>query len=152
VKNPRYNNIDNNGLIYILEMLKSEAQNAVDDANSYTDTSIGNIQTDIENVRDEISTILCVESSQGFVFKNNTVSTILSVVIYHGKTRITDMKKLKEVFGDSAYIQWKWKRTNEESYGVISSNDSRLINDGFSFKVSPDDVDVNVTFMCELIV
>ncbi|MBR9961270.1 hypothetical protein, partial [Anaerostipes sp. Marseille-Q3525] len=136
MKNPRYNNIDNNGLIYILEMLKSEAQNAVDDANSYTDTSIGNIQTDIENVRDEISTILCVESSQGFVFKNNTVSTILSVVIYHGKTRITDMKKLKEVFGDSAYIQWKWKRTNEESYGVISSNDSRLINDGFSFKVS----------------
>ena len=73
MKNPRYNNIDNNGLIYILEMLKSEAQNAVDDANSYTDTSIGNIQTDIENVRDEISTILCVESSQGFVFKNNMV-------------------------------------------------------------------------------
>ena len=133
-------------------MLKSEAQNAVDDANSYTDTSIGNIQTDIENVRDEISTILCVESSQGFVFKNNMVSTILSVVIYHGKTRITDIEKLKEVFGDSAYIQWKWKRINEESYGVISSSDSRLINDGFSFKVSPDDVDVNVTFTCELIV
>lgn len=152
MKNPRYNNIDNNGLIYILEMLKSEAQNAVDDANSYTDTSIGNIQTDIENVRDEISTILCVESSQGFVFKNNMVSTILSVVIYHGKTRITDIEKLKEVFGDSAYIQWKWKRINEESYGVISSSDSRLINDGFSFKVSPDDVDVNVTFTCELIV
>lgn len=152
MKNPRYNNIDNNGLIYILEMLKSEAQNAVDDANSYTDTSIGNIQTDIENVRDEISTILCVESSQGFVFKNNMVSTILSVVIYHGKTRITDIEKLKEVFGDSAYIQWKWKRINEESYGVISSSDSRLINDGFSFKVSPDDVDVKVTFMCELIV
>lgn len=152
MKNPRYNNIDNNGLIYILEMLKSEAQNAVDDANSYTDTSIGNIQTDIENVRDEISTILCVESSQGFVFKNNMVSTILSVVIYHGKTRITDIEKLKEVFGDNAYIQWKWKRTNEESYGIISSNDSRLINDGFSFKVSPDDVDVNVTFTCELIV
>lgn len=103
-------------------------------------------------IKGDSATLLMIDSSQGLAFKNNAVSTILSVIIYHGGMQITDSSKLKEVFGDSAYIQWKWKRTNEESYGVISSNDSRLINDGFSFKVSPDDVDVNVTFMCELIV
>ena len=36
--------------------------------------------------------------------------------------------------------------------GIISSGDPRIRNDGFSFALSPDDVDVKVTFLCELIV
>lgn len=112
---------------------------------------ISDIKQDVNNVRDEITTLLRIESSRGTVFKNNAVSTVLSVVIYHGKDRITDIDKLHEVYGNSAYIQWKWQRLDEDSYGIISSADSRMGNDGFSFTLSPDDVDVKVTFMCELI-
>lgn len=112
---------------------------------------VNDIKEDIDNVRDEITTLLRIESSRGTVFKNNAVSTVLSVVIYHGKDRITDIDRLHEVYGNSAYIQWKWQRLDEESYGIISSADSRMSNGGFSFTLSPDDVDVKVTFMCELI-
>lgn len=112
---------------------------------------INDIKQDVNNVRDEITTLLRIESSRGTVFKNNAVSTVLSVVIYHGKDRITDIDRLHEVYGNSAYIQWKWQRLDEDSYGIISSADSRMGNDGFSFTLSPDDIDVKVTFMCELI-
>lgn len=112
---------------------------------------VNDIKEDIDNVRDEITTLLRIESSRGTVFKNNAISTVLSVVIYHGKDRITDIDKLHEVYGSSAYIQWKWQKLDEEEYGIISSADSRMSNDGFSFTLSPDDVDTKVTFMCELI-
>lgn len=113
--------------------------------------AIQNIKQDIDNVRDEITTLLRIESSRGTVFKNNTTATVLSVVVYHGKDRITDIDKLHEVYGNSAYIQWKWQRLDDETYGIISSADSRMGNGGFSFTLSPDDVDTKVTFMCELI-
>ena len=113
--------------------------------------AIQNIKQDIDNVRDEITTLLRIESSRGTVFKNNTTATVLSVVVYHGKDRITDIDKLHEVYGSSAYIQWKWQRLDDETYGIISSADSRMGNGGFSFTLSPDDVDTKVTFMCELI-
>lgn len=105
----------------------------------------------VETLKDEISTILRIESSRGTVFKNDQVSTVLSVVIYRGSKRITDAAALKEEFGDEAYIQWKWQRLDEESFGIISADDYRLSNEGFSFILSPDDVDTKITFMCELI-
>ena len=100
----------------------------------------------------EDAVTLRIESSRGTVFKNDQVSTILSVVIYQGSKRITDSTTLKSTFGNSAYIQWKWQRLDEESYGIISSGDSRFRNNGFSFVLSPEDVDTKVTFMCELII
>ena len=113
---------------------------------------IEEVKSDIDNVRDEITTLLRIESSRGVVFKNNSISTVLSAVIYHGKSRITDIDALKSTFGNSAYLQWKWQHLDEETYGIISSSDSRIGNDGFTFTLSPDDVDTKVTFMCELIV
>lgn len=106
---------------------------------------------DINEVRDEITTFLSIESSKGTAFKNNSVSTILSVVIYHGKDRVEDPDRMREVFGSSAYLQWYWQRLDDETYGVISSADSRFRNEGFQFVLSPDDVDVKTDFRCELI-
>lgn len=106
---------------------------------------------DINEVRDEITTFLSIESSKGTAFKNNSVSTILSVVIYHGKDRVEDPDRMREVFGSSAYLQWYWQRLDDETYGVISSTDSRFRNEGFQFVLSPDDVDVKTDFRCELI-
>lgn len=100
----------------------------------------------------EDATVLYIESSRGTVFKNDNISTVLSIVIYHGSRRITDSATMKSVFGDSAYLQWKWQRIDEETFGVISSGDSRFGNDGFTFTLSPEDIDTKITFMCELII
>lgn len=110
------------------------------------------LKNQVSDLKEEIATLLRIESSRGTVFKNDQVSTVLSVVLYHGKQRITDAETMHEVFGDGAYIQWKWQRLDEESYGIISASDSRFGNDGFTFSLSPDDVDTKITFMCELIV
>ena len=100
----------------------------------------------------EDAVTLRIESSRGTVFKNDKVSTVLSVVIYQGSKRITDSIALKSTFGGSAYLQWKWMRLDDESFGIISSGDPRFSDNGFRFTLSPDDVDTKVTFMCELIV
>lgn len=99
----------------------------------------------------EDATTLRIDSSRGTVFKNNAVSTILSAVIYKGSKRITDIDTLHEVFGSSAYLQWSWQRMDENTFGTILSTDSRIGDDGFTFALSPDDVDTKVTFMCQLI-
>lgn len=109
------------------------------------------IEDAFEELKDEVSTLLRIESSRGTVFKNDNISTVLSAVIYRGSKRITDIDTLKSVIGPNAYLQWKWQRLNEDSYGIISSDDYRLSNGGFTFTLSPDDVDTKVTFMCELI-
>lgn len=116
------------------------------------ETAIGDMQEEVNNLKDEITTLLRIESSRGTVFKNDTVATVLSVVIYHGTQRITDSATMKSVFGNSAYLQWKWQRLDDETYGVISSSDTRFGDNGFTFTLSPGDVDTKVTFMCELIV
>lgn len=107
---------------------------------------------DVDNMREEISTVMAISSTRGTSFKNNAVSTELYITIYHGKDRITDAATMKKVYGESAYIQWKWLRLTDESFGVISSADSRFRDDGFRFILSPDDVDAQVVFECELIV
>lgn len=113
---------------------------------------ISNIKNDVDSLRDEITTLLRIESSRGTVFKNDSISTVLSVVIYHGTQRITDSATMKTVFGDRAYLQWKWQRLDDDSFGTISLSDHRLGAGGFTFTLSPNDVNTKVTFMCELIV
>lgn len=100
----------------------------------------------------EPATVLRIDSSRGTVFKNNMVSTVLSIAIYRGQDRITDIQNLRRVFGVAAYLQWKWQRMGETEYGVISADDPRIGNDGFTLTISPADVDTKVTFMCELMI
>lgn len=106
----------------------------------------------VNELKDEITTNLRIDSSRGTVFKNNSVSTVLSAVIYRGSQRITDITTLRAAMGSGAYLQWKWQRLDDETFGVISASDNRLGNDGFTFTITPEDVDTKVTFMCELIV
>lgn len=110
------------------------------------------VEEEINDLKDEVSTLLCIESSRGIVFKNNSASTVLSVVIYRGNQRITDITTLKSAMGDGVYLEWSWQRNNEETFGVISESDSRIGNEGFTFTLSPDDFDTKVTFLCKLIV
>ena len=98
----------------------------------------------------EDAVLLRIESSRGTVFKNDQISTVLSVVIYKGSHRITNSTEMKAVFGNGAYLQWRWLKLNDESYGIISASDPRFSNGGFTFTLSPDDVDTKVTFECKL--
>lgn len=109
------------------------------------------VEEAIEELKDEITTNLRIDSSRGTVFKNNAVSTVLSAVIYRGSQRITDIDSLHAAMGTGAYLQWKWQRLDDDTFGVISASDSRIGNGGFTLTLTPDDVDTKVTFMCELI-
>ena len=99
----------------------------------------------------EATVNLRIDSSRGTVFKNNAVSTVLSAVIYKGSKRITDIDALHAEFGNGAYLEWLWQRMGEDTFGTIVSTDSRIGNGGFTFTLSPDDVDTKVVFMCQLI-
>lgn len=114
--------------------------------------SIEDVKTDIDSIRDEITTLLCIESSRGNVFKNDNMATVLSVVIYHGSMRITDINMMKNTFGDSAYLQWEWQRITDNDFGIVPSDNGRIENDGFAFTILPEDVETKVVFMCKLIV
>lgn len=114
-------------------------------------SSSKSVEEELNNIRDEVTTSLVIESSRGNVFKNNTISTVLSVVIYRGNQRITDMAALRQTMGNGAYLEWSWQRLNDDAFGVISASDSRIGNDGFTFTLSPEDVDTKVTFLCQLI-
>lgn len=142
---------DTNG-DYKLEISASNISIRSGDTTKSIESAIEDIETKVDNLKDEITTLLRIESSRGTVFKNDTVATVLSVVIYHGTQRITDSTSMKSVFGNGAYLQWKWQRLDDASFGVISSSDSRFGDEGFTFTLSPEDVDTKVTFMCELIV
>ena len=100
----------------------------------------------------EDAVLLRVDSSNGFIFKNNTVNTILSVTIFKGSQVITDADTMRSIFGAGSYIQWSWKRIDDERYGVISADDSRIYDGGFKFRLSPEDVDTKVTFQCTLMI
>lgn len=120
-------------------------------SNKNVEDAIVDVQKDVDKLRDEITTLLRIESSRGTVFKNDTVATVLSVVIYHGTQRITNSTDMKAVFGETAYLQWYWQRLDDDDYGIMSAGDSRFGDNGFTFTLSPEDVDTKVTFMCELI-
>lgn len=95
--------------------------------------------------------LLRIDSSRGTVFKNNAVNTILSVIIYKGSERIENSTQLASVFGAGARLEWEWLRLDDATYGTISASDSRISDRGFHLTLSPQDVDVKVTFRCNLI-
>lgn len=99
----------------------------------------------------EDGVVLRIDSSRGTVFKNNQVSTVLTVTVYAGSDRITNITDLRNRFGAGAYLQWYWQRLDDSDYGLIVASDHKLSDDGFALTLTPDEVDVKVTFRCELI-
>lgn len=97
------------------------------------------------------ATVLRIDSSRGTVFKDNNVATVLSVTVYYGDSIIESITDLRTAFGAGARLQWEWLRMDDDRYGVISADDSRLSDGGFRLTLGPADVDVKVTFRCALI-
>lgn len=100
----------------------------------------------------EDASILRIDSSKGTVFKNSNFGTTFTVVIWKGPREIKDISALRSVYGNGAYLEWKWKRPTDDDFRVISASDSRISRNGFQFDISPDDVDEKIVFQCDLIV
>jgi hypothetical protein len=143
---------DNNNFLRFFKDTNNHYKLEIRASDLYIGLSNKTVQDELDEIRDETTTLLQIESSRGTVFKNNMVSTVLSVAIYRGSDRITDMTTLRSKMGSTVYLQWKWRRMNDSDYGIISADDPRISQDGFMFTLSPQDVDTKVTFICELIV
>ena len=94
---------------------------------------------------------LRIDSSRGTVFKNNTVSTTLNVVIFKGGKTITDAVAMRREFGSAAHLEWQWQRIGENTFGTILATDARLSEEGFALLLTPGDVDTKVVFKCQLV-
>lgn len=140
---------DQNGS-YKLEISANSVLIKAGGTTTTVEDEIDNIKNEMSTIKDEVTTLLRIESSRGTVFKNDQISTVLSAVIYRGSAVIRDMGTLQSVMGASAYLEWSWQHLNDETYGVISADDERIGNEGFTFTLSPDDVNTKVTFMCTL--
>lgn len=97
------------------------------------------------------ATLLRIDSSRGTVFKNNMVTTVLTVSVFKGEKRITDIEGLRREYGPLARLEWQWQRLNEERFGVLLDSDKKISNNGFTLTLHPEDVDTKVTFMCNLL-
>ena len=141
---------DNNGFI---KFYKDQNNNYKLDI-SANSIKFGNsnktIQEEMDEIREEVTTFVNIDSSNGLIFKNNVSSTVLTVTVRCGSDAITNITQLRNKFGNNAYLQWKWKRTGESSYHVISSSDSKISEDGFKLTLASSDIDSTVTFVCEL--
>lgn len=114
--------------------------------NQYTYTCIQGAQ----GADGEDAVVLRVDSSAGLVFKNNAVSTILSVHILKSGEDITTSSRMRQVFGDSARIVWYYQGLNETTFHLLDPTDSMISNDGFIITLTPDRVRTKITFQCEL--
>jgi len=103
----------------------------------------------VENGKDAI--LIYIESSEGTAFKNNEISTKLTVTIYHGANVIRSKAGLTADFGANVYLQWQIKKKGDSDFTSILSTDSHLSNDGFTYTVTADDIDTQCVFNVQLI-
>ena len=106
--------------------------------------------TGMDGRNGEDATLVKIDSSRGNVFKNNQISTDLTVTVYHGASQITNIAQLRNVYGSGAHLRWFWKRMDDDDFREILSTDDRLYNDGFLFVINNDDVDSKVVFDCKV--
>ena len=98
----------------------------------------------------EDATILRIDSSRGVLFKNNYFSTVLTVTIQRGPLTITNASAMHAEYGAGAYLQWYWRKFDDEDWKIMLVTDSHITNDGFTLTVTPNDVDEKIVFKCEL--
>ena len=132
------------------------ATEAAETATKAANTSTKNVaemqqRMDSGEFKGEDATVLRIDSTRGTVFKNNSVSTVLKVIIYTGGEQITNITALRAKYGSGAHLQWYWQKIDETDYGIIVASDHKLSDDGFSLTLTPEEVDTKVTFRCELL-
>ena len=105
----------------------------------------------ITGIKGADATIIYIDSTDGNVFKNNAVATELKVTVQIGNISITGIDRLKAVYGHSAFLQWSYKGLKGEKV-ILSQDDPKISNDGFTLTIGSKDIDVKGTFTCDLII
>ena len=118
---------------------------------SSIEDTINDMQNRIDQIAEEVTTSIYISSSKGSVFKNTNVSTILSVTIVRGTQRITDSATMKSVFGEGAYLQWKYQGKDDDEFWEIPQEDFRISENGFKFKINTSDIYTKGVYTCDLI-
>ena len=113
-------------------------------------SSSSTVEEEINNLKNSASTYLHIESSQGTIIDESVTSTVLSVSVYHGGQRITDITTLKSIIGDEAYLEWSFKGSESDTFETIPSDDARIGNDGFTLTLSANDIGTKTIYTCEL--
>ena len=106
--------------------------------------------TDVQTALDSRQAVLKLVSDRGTTFKNSALSTAIRVTIFYGQTTITNSSELASTFGATAYLEWRWRRIGDADWKTILSTDSHISDGGFTFTVSPDDVDAQTVFSATL--
>lgn len=91
-----------------------------------------------------------IHATRGIAFHNNDIDTTLRLTVLCGARRVTTLDELHAVLGSSAYIQWTALTGSERTPVIISNSDPMVTDDGFSLTLSPDNVDVSVTFTADV--
>lgn len=94
--------------------------------------------------------LLMIDSTNGNLFKNSDIATILTVTVITGDTTITNSTALKKHFGSGAHLVWKIKPMGETEWTTVDSASDKLNDNGFLFTISPKDINTKCQFTCEL--
>lgn len=116
---------------------------------SYSDGSGSESYSVSKNGSDAI--LLQIDSSNGNIFKNNLISTTLTVTIIVGENRIDSSEKMRRTFGEGAEIHWECRRFGEKEFAAIPYDDPRIGDDGFILTLNPRDIDTKAVFRCNLL-
>jgi len=138
------NKIDLKGAVTISD-LDSNAQSEIRNAKIAADGVLEKANKRAFNGVD-----IYIHSSEGTVFKNSDISTVMTVTVFHGSFVITNQSQLENEFGTGSRLQWSMKRYSDDDFSAIDSTDSRLSDNGFRLTVSPNDVDRYGIFTVEL--
>lgn len=122
------------------------------EASSTDGTVRGFYEVTVTNVSDGSDAILLqIDSSNGNIFKNNLISTTLTVTIIVGENRIDSSEKMRRTFGEGAEIHWECRRFGEKEFAAIPYDDPRISDDGFILTLNPRDIDTKAVFRCNLL-
>lgn len=128
-----------------------EVSNLLDDGTLYTIGSDRLTITNLSNGSDgSDAVLLTISSVNGNIFKNTGVSTVLTVTIIVGETRIETSDELKSFFGQTSYLQWQIKKVRELEFSDVPADDEHLSDKGFLFTVGVEDIEAKATFNCIL--
>ncbi|KFI76532.1 hypothetical protein [Bifidobacterium mongoliense] len=94
--------------------------------------------------------LIDIHATRGIAFHNNDIDTTLRLTVLCGARRVTTLDELHAVLGSSAYIQWTALTGSARTPVIISNSDPMVTDDGFSLTLSPDNVDVSVTFTADV--
>ena len=103
--------------------------------------SYGGINDTIDNIIDgAIAYTVTIQSSNGNVFKNRQINTVLKAIVMKGQEDVTNQ------LSNSAFI---WTRASKNAEADIAWNQSHL-GVGSQIEIGPADVDSQATFNCSI--